>query len=165
MYPYITDNNLELPQSYNYTAFNGVAFLREYLTSRKAVLNLLCGDNAEQARALESVNAYILESCENEMSLKLVIKTFEVNKRLYMSYDKGVSKFSNEIILKPIKTSSYTHIDNYLCFAKALCVFFTQTHNLLYLNTVLKLNDTLLSLVLNPALNLAVLDSSGGGGV
>ena len=41
MYPYITDNNLELPQSYNYTAFNGVAFFRAYLASRKAICEAL----------------------------------------------------------------------------------------------------------------------------
>ena len=151
MYPYITENNLNLPQSYNYTAFGGVAFLQAYLSTRKALFTFLCepaqnqGKNMEQ-RELESVNDYILESCKNEKMLKLVIKTFEVNKRLYMSYDKGVSRFSNEEILKPDKMSSYTHIDNYLCFAKALCAFFAQTHNLLYLNTLLKLNDTLLSL-------------------
>ena len=61
MYPYITENNLNLPQSYNYTTFGGVAFLQEYLSTRRALFTFLCepaqnqGKNMEQ-RELESVN-------------------------------------------------------------------------------------------------------------
>lgn len=148
MYPYITKNNLLEIQHYNYSAFYGVGFLRDYLTSRTL--------SGEYKATQNLYNNSLYDKCQDRGYLKLLIKTFEVNKRLYESYDKGFSRFSKELILKPNKESSFLDMGLYVGFAYALGEAFMESLNLLYLNTLLKCNDTLLSLA-----NTA----RGGGGI
>lgn len=155
MYPYITENNLLHRQEYNYTAFDGVAFMRAYISGRECAFKCRQYDIAHLQGEMSDI---IKESISNDGLLRLVIKTFEVNKRLYQRYDWGDSILSGERILRPDKTSSYTQIEDYLGFALALCKSYEYTQNLLYLNTLLKLNDTLLSLAESYMLR------GGGGG-
>lgn len=145
MYKYISKNNLKFTQNYNYTRFEGVCFMREYLKSR-AFLNVKFSKNAI-LRFKNKMSEFVLKSLENEANLRLLIKTFEINKRLYEKYEMSVSKFSNEAILKPNKMSKFNNIYDYLGFGKALGAAFLRSKNLLFLNTLLKLNDTIISLL------------------
>ena len=142
MYPYITENNLLCPQRYSYTSFDGVLFLRSYLATR---MEFLC-QYGQCAEILPVSASY---------PLHLMLKTFEVNKRIYAHYITCCSARTGEEILKPDKNSSFENMQAYYDFAIALIHAFRKTNRIIYLNTLLKLNDTLLSI---PAM------SNGGGG-
>ncbi|MDY3112714.1 MAG: hypothetical protein SOW25_00110 [Helicobacter sp.] len=138
-YEYAT-NNLENPRFYDYSKFYGVGFLKAYLKNRLEFLNV----ESLQNKPLESLE--ILQKCLfDERLLRLVIKTFEVNKRLYNKYTFTLSSISNAEILKPDKNSGYENLDNYLALSCALVKFYKKSKNLLFLNTLLKLNDILIS--------------------
>ena len=66
-----------------------------------------------------------------------LIKSFEVRKKIYSNY------YPN---FKPVDDNDYKHLENYLIFACFMGVYYLVTDNLKYLNTLIKLNDTLLSL-------------------
>lgn len=165
MYPYITHNNLIHTQAYNYTSFEGVGFMRAYVSAREGLLQWHTKEACDECRGLHALDSLtselVKEGRRDDRVLRLLIKTFEVNKRLYARYEWVQSAISQERILKPDKTSSYTRLEDYLGFGFALCEAYTRTENLLYLNTLLKLNDTLLSLTESELLA----QSSGGGGV
>lgn len=142
MYPYITENNLLCPQRYSYTSFGGVLFLRSYLATRLEVLRPY-----RQCAEIPPLDA--------SYPLKLMLKTFEINKRIYARYTTCYVTHTGEEILKPDRKSSFENMQAYYDFALALIHAFRKTNHPIYLNTLLKLNDTLLSI---PAM------FGGGGG-
>ena len=81
---------------------------------------------------------------EDLPTLLLLVKTFEVNKCLYDSYSYINTELGNTI-LKPDKSTTHKNPINYSLFALSLISAFEKTKNLIYLNTLLKLNDTLIS--------------------
>lgn len=186
MYPYITENNLENPQFYDYCTFSGVEFFKHYLDSRsvykdiessgafsddfikKSVESSLdsnksiksSGDFSKsllQEKLLDCALPIIKESMSNTHLAHLLIKTFEVNKRLYSEYGFTHSARENEPILRPNKQGNYHCLENYLAFGIVLIHHYKRTKNLIFLNTLLKLNDVLISLkTLSLSLSLCV---------
>jgi hypothetical protein len=69
--------------------------------------------------------------------LDLILKTFEVRKRLYHCYD---------LKFKPYDESDYKDCGLYLIFACCLIHAYRKTTDLKYLNALLKVNDLLISL-------------------
>lgn len=67
------------------------------------------------------------------------VKAFEVRKRLYNRY------FLYRV--KPKEESGYRNYENYLLFGFLLCKVYEETNRLKYLNCLLKLNDTILSIL------------------
>lgn len=68
--------------------------------------------------------------------LDRLVKRFEVTKKIYDSYQAGFRKGNGE----------NTSVRLYWLFALALCLFYVHTHELKYLNSLLKVNDLLCSL-------------------
>jgi len=66
-----------------------------------------------------------------------LIKSFEVRKKIYRNYYPP---------FKPVDDNDYKQLKDYLIFACFMGFFYLITDNLKYLNTLIKLNDTLLSL-------------------
>ncbi len=81
---------------------------------------------------------------DDDFLLSLMIKTFEVNKCLYDSYS-FINTERGDRILKPDKSTSYKTAVHYGLFALALIRAYVKTKELFILNTLIKLNDTLLS--------------------
>ena len=171
MYPYIQENQLESPCRYTYTSFFGKEFLQAYLRSRSLILSscdatkLVSADDCmsrfkhaykrystplpdpnkmmyrqiiyiidfieclRDLFALKSVNAQHID-CLNRL-----IQRFEVSKRLYTSYQSNLTKGSGD----------YKTLNNYFQFGFLLSFAYMETSNLQYLNSLLKVNDLLLS--------------------
>lgn len=160
VYNYIKDNNLLEPQFYNYSKFEGIDFLKEYLKVRISFINKYfserdyeCDFNLE----IDNSGHYTIEP----IFLELLIKTFEVNKRIYSKYT-VIQKLS-KVLLKPDKKSDFNDLNNYLKFSQCLISKLKKDSNYFYLNCLLKLNDILLSLskfYLDKPKDLAMIASS-----
>lgn len=152
MYKYVTEDNLEQPQTYMYTEYYGREFLRNYRMSRENFLSVQLEGSLEDfwqmaleidgwlavklKTALEAVGSGNL-MVEAKDELEFLVKVFELRKRLYSEYPHGY---------KPNETSDYRRYDYYILLGNLLCQAYKMTDNLKYLNTLLKLDDTLLSL-------------------
>ena len=156
IYTYISEDNLENTQNYMYTPYGGKAFLDAYLESRTPYLT----ENAEEAvsvsmqtiagrpkasqdKTLEELlflwNSDNWKDASCRSGIDQYIKRFEVRKQLYGAYDSEIRK--------PIFESGYRESDRYLTLAAIAEKAYRVFHSLKYLNCLLKLNDTLLSLI------------------
>lgn len=157
-YNYITSNNLENTQTYMYTPYGGESFLQAYLQSRYIYLNRDTSISAALQKMVEESQPQGDETfkelldlwntpCWSERSYKekidQYVKRFEVRKRLFGAYDKTTKK--------PILDTGYQRTDRYLLLAAIVENAYRVFGSLKYLNCLLKLNDTLLSLM--PKLN------------
>ena len=158
MYKYVTADNLEEPQMYMYTQYEGQPFLSEYRKSRETFLRAYEQEQSLDFRALaQGLDSWLKKkiTCaakalqanqlqgEGKAALEFLVKVFELRKRLYNEYPERY---------KPREASGYREYRHYLLLGGLLVQAYDQTGNLKYLNTLLKLDDTLLSLarVLNP---------------
>lgn len=152
MYKYVTEDNLEWPQTYMYTEYGGWEFLHDYKESRENFLAEQEIGRAEDFRQTVSEDEGRLEAMLQKASaimgdgklddeilgvLEFLVKVFELRKRLYSEYPKGY---------KPDEASGYRRYDRYISLGILLSQAYRRTSNLKYLNTLLKLDDTLLSL-------------------
>lgn len=160
-YKYITDNNLEQIQTYMYSEFLGIDFLREYINIRKQFIL-----DKELFFSIELLDDFIKNNIsENEtfFCLKEIVdqihqvkiesvleqinkfqKRFEVKKRLFFSYSKEINNAENR----------YDDLNSYILLSGILLLTYLQMNKLTYLSTVLKINDTLIS-------NYLLLNSDG----
>ncbi len=157
-YRYVTKNNLENPQNYMYSEYSGFSFLKNYIKSREKYISTqntsikinqnYISDYANLIKRSETFNCIyqiyikIVEEKSNidfmRKEIEYYIKVFEIRKRLYNQYMQDS--------YKPIEISGYSNYDNYLIFALLLHLLYLNTGNLKYLNSLLKVNDTLLSI-------------------
>lgn len=161
-YEYTKNNLLHSPQKYQYSKFEGNSFFEKFFYNRKDCINYLdsrltkLDKHGMQKIDLASNNyvnnqdlilKYFLINIYNSKDLNLhketitiLIKRFEVSKKLYLSYD-----------LKEIRKSSldFDELLNYSLFSIVLQKYYKQTHSeekLIYLNAILKLNDIISSI-------------------
>lgn len=129
-YEYITENNLENRQRYQYTKYEGEKFLLSYLESRKKFLPL----SNEQISIISHISKqkYISEALADK-----ILQSFEVRKRIYGEYDERY---------KPLDENDYKNYQLYLDFADLMIGMYEKSFNLKYLNALLKVDDTLLSI-------------------
>lgn len=150
-YKYITRNNLYNKQSYMYSEYGGVNFLKEYIKSRQVILkqnieekkysNSKCYKHENTYNELHEVYKKLKDNGVNKEILKKIYgynKSFEVRKRLYDAYDSN---------WKPVEGAGFEDYDNYLLLAEILGIVYEQTQCLKWFNCMLKIDDTLLSLV------------------
>lgn len=150
-YKYITENNLYNKQSYMYSEYEGLAFLRDYLYSRQEYLNKQKkAGGYRYMNAGSSVNPikqdllYIRDKLKcNRYDREILhlmnayTKTFEVRKRIYDAYDNA---------WKPEGDAGFEDYELYLLFAECLIYAYECTKNLKYYSCLLKVNDTILSI-------------------
>jgi len=162
-YEYSIKDNLAEPLKYQYTAYRGKAFMRDWYVSRKTALadfdrvtysaaDIPCthpsaSQSPNQGESgkiyMEPLLNKILESlfddtpgcaqCRDE--LDRCVKAFEIRKRLYPVY---TSRFKPE-------EGSYREIRLYAAFACVCAVAFHRFQDFRYLNALLKVDDTILS--------------------
>lgn len=159
-YKYITKNNLENKQNYMYSDYNGKDFLYAYIETREKFINIkynclykdlnkYCkqelGDTfSELAQLLINIENNDKDINEVCIIIDKYVKSFEVKKLLFSQYLQGT--------MKSVDGAEYTIYDNYIIFALILIKLYGKTKRLKYLNCVLKVDDTLLSI--NEILNM-----------
>lgn len=153
-YSYITSNNLENTQSYMYTSYGGESFLQAYLKSRSlyiyrnisvsASLQKMVEESAlqqdetfKELLALWNTPRWTEITCKEKVDQ--YVKRFEVRKRLFGAYDKTTKK--------PILETGYQETNRYLLLAAVVEKAYRTFGSLKYLSCLLKLDDTLLSLM------------------
>ena len=160
-YTYSDGNLLKNPQKYQMTPFLDKNFLNDYQRTRinylekiskfekielkKIIHNINQKDMQEDRNGkfnsvtsimlFDVLTALINDENNNFDIIDKFIKKFETKKLIFSKYDDNLQPISNE----------YSEIQNYLLLA-IICVFkFKNSKNLKYLNTLLKLNDTICS--------------------
>ena len=151
-YKYITENNLYHKQSYMYSEYGGIEFLKEYVASRREYLNrwerqkdreIECVKEAsglqDAVQDLQNIRQAFIENRQNGKtidSVKGYTKSFEVRKRIYREYDNN---------WKPTGNMEFEDYEAYIIFAECLVFTFRYTKCLKYFSCLLKVDDTLLS--------------------
>lgn len=150
-YEYITDNNLYQKQTYMYSKYEGINFLKEYIETRQCYLNGI--ENAQKEEKIYPDIKYNLtindlqkvykkledRICDRKVldTVNAYVKSFEVRKRIYTGYDK---------YWKPLPDAEFESFDEYLLFAECLVIIYNYTKCLKYFSCLLKIDDTLLSI-------------------
>lgn len=150
-YPYSQGNRLEERNTYFYSQYQGMAFFPVWQASRQAALAQLppahpvplplateLDQNFQDTAALLADLRHSAAAIpEKRYQAECLLQRFEVSKRLYRQYDHN---------FKAIMDSGYEDLDIYLQFA-ALCLHqASQPSALPFLNGLLKVIDTLISI-------------------
>ena len=167
IYPYITTDNFEYPQKYQYTTYEGMAFIRSYLASRDPYLRPdapLVQDSSHMDSFWSQLEyeAMDQERAQDVNLLHLLPIILTLRKRLSIGTDLSATLENLDAIVKTFeihkrlythytaefkltKEQNYRDIRLYLIFADSLTMAYQRTQKLKYLNALLKVNDALLS--------------------
>jgi cytidine diphosphoramidate kinase len=163
-YSYTKSNLLENPHKYQYSLYEGKDFFIKYENDRQEALTFfkerleyltkvnLKSNDLEYHFYIENNNlvlkdflVFLLQNGDRELEkqksiIELLIKRFEVGKKLYLTYD-----------IKEIRKSSlyFDNLINYPLFSLVLQKYYhieKSEKKLIYLNAILKINDILSSI-------------------
>jgi hypothetical protein len=146
-YPYSEGNKLENKNTYFYTSYSGKPFLDAWKSDRsKAIAGMesalvipapepVAENDFSGYGVLERILKQI-ESSEESRMLLLLIKRFEVTKRIYLRYKPD---------LRPVDSSEFRDLSLYLRWAEILGLAYEKFGHLFYLNAFIKVLDTLIS--------------------
>lgn len=155
-YSYTDGDKIASPNTYFYTEYNGQEFLNSYFGNRKSILRktkdavepMFSKNDIETDQSLIHTSIYLdylytsLQSQNHSRNadifaeINLILKKFEVSKRIYDFYLPEFKK-SDE--------SDFKNLNNYLKLASVLSRSYEITKKLNYLNGMLKVIDTLIS--------------------
>lgn len=136
-YIYVTENNLENRQKYTYSQYGGEDFLNAYMDSRKSFIEEKLIEPEPVHVTYNELSMLVWGGVEGFDTLAdAYVKTFEVRKRIYTAYD------ANWVPM----TTDRTDYVNYILLAKVLIGMYKKTSCLKYVNCLLKVDDTLLSI-------------------
>ena len=157
-YSYAQGNKISKPNTYFYTQFQGSEFIDLFYENRKNIINLISEAeepiiNVEKKQDIQSdiiQTSAFLKSFQHECKanlqdadkidfsgIDLLLKKFEVSKKIYDSYHEGLNN-------RP--ESSFSIFSHYINFALILNYSYCITKKLNYLNGMLKIIDTLISI-------------------
>ena len=154
-YQYDKNDLITNPQKYQKTMFLGNNFLNTYKESREKVIKKISVNEKKinfnknkdvriilkkEKFDVEELLAAILNNknkldLENNKIIDKLLKKFEIKKRIC---NKINNKFEE-------KDNEYNNLKNYLLLLKLILIKYNETENLKFLNTVLKINDTICS--------------------
>jgi len=165
-YPYTNSNLLKNPTKYQYTKFYGKDFLSGYELSRYNFIKSIKLRLPKKSKSKKTKSKILELNIYNESDLILnnflhfvrgadnnqiydfkeiidfLLKRFEVSKKLFKTYDKNKLKKTSE---------EYMELENYPLFSICLQSLYHFTSNkeekLIYLNTILKINDLIISII------------------
>ena len=155
-YSYTDGDKIASPNTYFYTEYNGQEFLNSYFGNRKSILRKMkdaveptfSENDIETDQSLIHTTIYLdylytsLQSQNHSRNadifaeINLILKKFEVSKRIYDFY---IPEF------KKSDDSDFKNLNNYLKLASVLSRSYEITNKLNYLNGMLKVIDTLIS--------------------
>ena len=158
-YQYCNRDLLNKPEKYNFAVFQGNEFLQSYLDFRFSIvkklensikmnvtftelINNFCNQNTPQENDIELENLLIktlyekkMESHKLDTNIDIFLKKYEIKKRLMSQYD---TEFFE-------KNQDYKNLRNYLLLELLCVIRYEETRNLKFLNTILKINDMLIT--------------------
>ncbi len=140
LYIYTDSNAPKKKINYSYSKYGGEVFLLDYVNSRNKVIQEV--DSAEFVLSEAQYNSSIvfqswIEEGADITSLDLLIKRFEVTRKVYSAYN-------NEF--RPIdKNTSFVDFECYVFLAYLLITAYKRSPRLQYVNALLKLDDIVLS--------------------
>lgn len=160
-YQYDDGDLLKNPQKYQKTEFKGNEFLIAYKKSRQQCIdkieNKKYKKNSYQNMGNKEIELILhgkkihlekllnellnLKTNDNEKNSKnniiidTLLKKFEIRKRLFLSYNSNLEEDEDR----------YDNLRNYLFLSNLGLIRYHETNNLKFLNTALKINDTLCS--------------------
>ena len=146
-YPYSVGDKLESKNTYFYTTYSGKPFLDAWKSDRsKAIAGIepaivipapepVPENDFSGYGVLERILKQI-ESSEESRMLLLLLKRFEVTKRIYLRYKPD---------LRPVDSSEFRDLSLYLRWAEILGLAYEKFGRLFYLNAFIKVLDTLIS--------------------
>ena len=156
-YIYSQGNRLEDRNTYFYTQFQGERFINAWRETREHAVRDLLGKQDELAetcsqqlsedggtntrtllRRLMSEISSGEFSAETRFWADILRKRFEVSKRVYCSY-------ASEYPHKPVAGSNWLNLELYTGVSGLMDAAYTLTGDIVYLNVLLKCNDTLVS--------------------
>tara|TARA_B110000503_G_C7021782_1_gene360111 strand:+ start:354 stop:878 length:525 start_codon:yes stop_codon:yes gene_type:complete len=132
---------LNLPYNYSFSKFSGKKFIQSYFKSRNRSLKLIKNTKKIIIKDISNNNPTIiilnkiLKSKKFQARFDILLKRFEVTKKIYDNYS---IKFVR-------KSNNYSRIENYFQFGLILVKYYSIRKKKNYLNALLKLNDLLLS--------------------
>jgi len=146
-YHYSEGDKLENKNTYFYTAFSGQPFLDAWKSNRITAIDGVTPAFVIPKSESVSENDFSghgvlerilkkIENSEESAMLLLLIKRFEVTKRVYLHYDSD---------LRPVDSSEFRELSLYLRFAEILGLAYEKFGHLFYLNAFIKVLDTLIS--------------------
>ena len=155
-YSYTDGDKIASPNTYFYTEYNGQEFLNSYFGNRKSILRKMkdaveptfSENDIETDQSLIQTSIYLdylytsLQSQNHSRNadifaeINLILKKFEVSKRIYDFYLPEFKKSDD---------SDFKNLNNYLKLASVLSRSYEITNKLNYLNGMLKVIDTLIS--------------------
>lgn len=138
---------MENKNTYFYTAYSGESFLVAWKSDRKKAISGMEPASAIPASEPVPENDFSgygvlerilkqIESSEESRTLLLLIKRFEVTKRIYLRYKPD---------LRPVDSSEFRDLSLYLRWAEILGLAYEKFGHLFYLNAFIKVLDTLIS--------------------
>ena len=135
--------------NYSYSTFGGEDFMRAWRESRTKLnfknnfsrdfLNLE-NHSSTEILFISWIEKLELDEFNNFDELNLLLKRFEVTKRIYSSYD---------VDFRRIKKNEFGELRLYILFAYILTLVFSKSMKLPYLNSLLKVNDINISQIEN----------------
>jgi len=168
LYDYDKNDLILHPQKYQLSTFHGQDFLLDYKNSRIQKISFL-KNSVTKISTLDEISKnlddfikhYIFKDKQIKETEKILtkifleelkknngnhenltniyLKKFEIKKRLYTSYDENFKENSND----------YSNLRNYILLS-AICILkYENSKNLKFLNTSLKINDTICSRIKN----------------
>ena len=167
-YKYTKGDLVNNPNTYFYTDFKGIDFLTQWMANRDQVLESIAieemsdhGGNGYNIISLNEISKdfqngdpiltkkllisirHELKSVEGsidetlEQWLDVLVKKFEVTKRVHEAYGKG---------FLAVDKSKNRDFDLYIFLAEIFSLAYRKTKSLIFLNALLKINDTLCSI-------------------
>ena len=152
-YKYIDSNAPKAKINYSYSKYLGLDFIEFWKSSREKNLKNLDKENLrtlinqnisfdDSKDFVLSKNLFLnwLDNIELEhkrvlIDVNLLVKRFEVTKKIYNDYN---------VLMRPSNKENYLNIENYSLFGIILGLLFSKTKDFKYLNAHLKINDILL---------------------
>ncbi len=164
-YPYSANNRLKHPEKYEYTKYKGSLFFDAYEKNRMDAvaeienygnnLSFIVGEWGNNAHGTTKLLLDMYLNTKNgsiQEGLLKLIQRFEVSKKIYDNYEQQLWKRTSE---------TYSDIKNYLIFGLILICAYDVTKNngqkLIFFNSLLKLNDLLISIDLKDEYEQTVL--------
>jgi len=155
-YSYTDGDKIISPNTYFYTKYNGQKFLDAYLENREMIISItkeavepIFGKNNIEIKESFIQTSVFLEKIHISLQsynhstntdifsdIDMILKKFEVSKRIYDFY---LPEFKKSV------DSDFKTLNNYIQFASILSRSYEITNKLNYLNGMLKVIDTLIS--------------------
>lgn len=148
-YTYSSKNPFDEKINYSYSKTSGLEFIKSWKKHRECCIDIINKSKCDYENLIDNSKTNIefqkwLKSSNILLSeigkLHLLIKRFEVTKRIYDRYDEDYRRINSN--------SNYSNLNLYINFGLILLKLYKKHKHLQYLNSLLKVNDIICSVIL-----------------